>query len=138
MEGLKPGRIVYFVFDPESADQVNRRRTTGAAIRDRMATSVQSQGPGGAVFAWPAGAQAHIGNVVMAAEVCPAMVLRVIDGGTCNLRVFLDGNDDFWATSVEFDAGHEARDHRLGTWHWMFEGQQTRYQPDRTEATAKA
>ena len=137
MEGLKPGRIVYFVFDPDSAEQVNRRRTSGEAIRDRMATSVPSQGPGGAVFAWPAGAQAHIGNKVGPADVCPAMVLRVWGkDGTCNLRVFLDGNDDFWATSVVFDPGNEHGEHKLRSWHWMFEGQQARYKPDRVEASA--
>ena len=130
MEGLKPGRIVYFVFDPESATQVNRRRTDGQSIRDRMTADPPT---------WPAGAQAHIGNVVGPADVYPAMVLRVFtDDGTCNLRVFLDGNDDFWATSVLFDAGNEHGEHRLRTWHWMFDGQAGRYKPDRVESPVSA
>ena len=75
----------------------------------------------------------HIGNSVNVGEVLPAMVTRVFgDQGICNLKVMLDGSDTFWATSVE----HDQDTKRPSTWHWMFEGQQTRYRPDRTEAEA--
>ena len=115
MEGLVPGRIVYYVFSEATAEEVNRRRTTALSISERIK-----------VLAWPLGAQAHIGNHVNAGDICPAMVTKVwTDGGNCNLRVTLDGSDDYWTTSVFFDAfkgGH--------TWHWMFNGQDKRYTPD--------
>lgn len=115
MDGLKPGRIVYFVFDEQSVAEVMRRRTTGKSISDRMKETP---------VAWPVGAQAHIGNNVAVGDVYPAMVVRVWDqsSGNANLKVMLDGSDDYWATSVVFDADKAAR-----TWHWMFEGQSNRY-----------
>jgi hypothetical protein len=113
-DGLKPGRIVYFVFDETTADAVNRRRTTGASILQRED--------------WPMGAQAHIGNPVLAGDICPAMVVKVWPGDSINLKVMLDGSDTYWATSVTFSDTKQPR-----TWHWMFEGQNTRYQPDRAE-----
>ena len=122
MEGLKPGRIVYFVFDEQSASEVNQRRTTVASIAERITQQVvtleQSTVP-----QWPLGAQAHIGNEVRAGDICPAMVLKVWgESGCSNLKVMLDGSDDFWATSVNYDEAKTPR-----TWHWMFEGQSTRY-----------
>ena len=119
MEGLKPGRIVYFVMGESHAAEVMRRRTNAISIAERIK-----------VLAWPVGAQAHVGNDVKAGDVYPAMVLRVWsdDSGCSNLKVMLDGSDEFWATSVSFDA-----EKAPGTWHWMFDGQQARYRPDRTE-----
>lgn len=54
------------------------------------------------------------GNFVHEGDVYPAMVVRVFDGstnGTCNLKVFLDGEDVHWATSAR--EGDEP-----GTWAW--------------------
>ena len=118
MEGLKPGRIVYFVFSEQHAAEVMRRRTNSASIADRLKDGV-----------WPAGAQAHIGNEVNAGEIYPAMVLRVWsdESGCSNLKVMLDGSDEYWATSISYDASKKP-----GTWHWMFEGQAGRY--DATKA----
>ena len=128
MDGLKPGRIVNFVFDEQSAQEVNRRRTTGASIAERMKYGDDPQ-----LKAWPAGAQAHIGNDVSPRAVYPAMVVRVwSDDGLINCKVFLDGSDDYWATSVR----HDQTQKTARSWHWMFEGQQTRYRPDRTEAAS--
>jgi hypothetical protein len=121
MEGLKPGRLVYYVFSHQTADEVNRRRTTGVSIAERIKETT-----------WPEGVQAHIGNPVAAGDIYPAMVVRVFDEAalsrSINLKVMLDGSDDYWATSVPYD---EAK--RPATWHWIFEGQNTRYQPDRVE-----
>lgn len=114
MEGLKPGRIVYFVFDEQSALEVMRRRTTGGSIAQRMKADPPQ---------WPAGAQAHIGNDVEAGDICPAMVVKVwTEYGTCNLKVFIDGADEYWAPSIAYDPAKALR-----TWHWMFEGQAGRY-----------
>ncbi len=121
-DGLKPGRIVYFVFDEQSAQEVMRRRTDGASIAARMKQSPPT---------WPAGAMAHIGNPVKAGAVCPAMVVATWGGTSINLKVMLDGADDYWATSVEFSEEKKPR-----SWHWLFEGQATRYKPDRVEKEA--
>lgn len=127
MDGLQPGRIVYYVLSAQDAVEINRRRTTAQSIGERIArhvTTVENT----SVPQWPLGAQAHIGNVVSAGDILPAMVLKVWgqESGGSNLKVMLDGTDTFWATSRNF-----AADKVEGTWHWMFEGQATRYQPDR-------
>ena len=120
MEGLKPGRIVYFVFDEPAELTVNggySDANSSAGIDLMMSKS---------------GAQIHVGNRVRTGDICPAMVTAVFgEPGICNLKVMLGGSDTYWATSVEF-----REDHRPNSWHWMFEGQRTRYQPDRTEVTA--
>ncbi len=128
MDGLVAGRIVYFVFDAQSAQEVMRRRTTSASIADRIKQQVITL-EHGTVPQWPLGAQAHIGNDVQAGDICPAMVVSVLDvtAGAVNLKVLLDGTDDYWATSVSYDATKAPR-----SWHWMFDGQQKRYTPDRT------
>ena len=111
MDGLKPGRIVYFVFDDQRAAEVMRRRTNGISIAERIK-----------VNAWPIGAQAHLGNDVKTGDIVPAMVLRVWeDSGCSNLKVMLDGSDEYWATSIGYDEKKTP-----GTWHWMFAGQNTR------------
>lgn len=104
MDGLKPGRIVYYVFSEQAAKEVMRRRTTGASIAQRIHDSQ-----------WPMGAQAHIGSEVMPGDVCPAMVVRVLDDdGVTNLKVQLDGSDEYWATRVPFDPSKAG-----GTWTWI-------------------
>jgi len=116
MDGLVPGRIVYFVFDEQSAAEVMRRRTDGAAIATRM-----KQDPP----LWPAGAQAHIGNPVAEGTIAPAMVVYINgSNGNSNLKVMLDGTDVCWALSRDYDETKTP-----GTWHWMFDGQQKRYTP---------
>jgi hypothetical protein len=124
IEGLKPGRIVYFVLNEQQVAEITRRRTTGKSIADRMA--IVSMG----ITGWPAGAQAHIGNEVRGGDICPAMVLKVwsTDSGCSNLKVMLDGSDEYWATSVNFDATKAP-----GTWHWMFDGQATRYEASKPQ-----
>lgn len=114
MEGLVTGRIVYFTFDEQSAAEVMRRRTSGDAIKQQMECGQ-----------WSKGAQAHIGNPVAAGDVAPAMVVFVYgDDGLVNLKVELDGCDQYWAQSVPYDRANGPR-----TWNWMFTGQQKRYTP---------
>lgn len=112
MGNLNPtiGRIVLFTVNDVQAQVINARRTDSGSIRDRLLDEK-----------WPAGAQAHIGNKVSAGDQFPAMIVRVwpdTEGPTglplVNLRVNLDGTDDYWATSV-------AEDHQPGvpgTWCW--------------------
>jgi hypothetical protein len=109
-EFMKPsiGRIVIFKLTEELAQQINRRRTTGSSIAERIYENL-----------WPIGAQAHIGSPVNAGEEYPMIITRVWpdefgsgDAGIgVNGQVFLDGNDCLWVTSVGW--GQDA-----GQWKW--------------------
>ena len=94
------GRIVQYRLSIEDATQINRRRTTGKSIADRMKDAVSMHE---SITAWPAGAQAHIGNEVSEGDTFPMMVVRIwgdTPTSAVNGQVFLDGNDVLWATSV--------------------------------------
>lgn len=94
------GRVVLYTLHEQDAEQINRRRTTGRSIHDRIADQK-----------WPLGAQAHIGNDVKAGEQFPMIVTKVWAPGYVSGQVLLDGNDCFWATSVmEGEGGH--------SWSW--------------------
>lgn len=97
------GRIVHYRLSADDAAQINRRRTTGKSIADRMkASAVAIEGGAPPIVAWPYGAQAHIGNDVKEGDVFPMLIVRVwgpMAGSAVNGQVFLDGNDVFWATS---------------------------------------
>jgi hypothetical protein len=85
------GRIVHYRLTDQDAVEINRRRTSGSAITEQLKSG-----------AWPRGAQAHIGNQVAAGDTFPAMIVRTwgsTEGSACQLQVFLDGNDTYWATS---------------------------------------
>lgn len=76
------GRIVHYTLSDQDAVLINKRRDDSF-----VAETAHS-----------------IGNMARGGDVYPAMVVRVFEGGTeangvCNLQVFLDGNDTFWATS---------------------------------------
>lgn len=102
-EGQVPsiGRIVHYRLTADDAEQINRRRTTGAEIAARIRQEIVDQS-GGFAKAWPLGAQAHIGNEVAEGDVFPMLVVKVWGStptSAVNGQVFLDGNDVFWATS---------------------------------------
>lgn len=97
------GRIVHYRLSEDDAAQINRRRTTGKSIADRM-KMVGSDG----ITGWPAGAQAHIGNSVAEGDTFPMLIVRCwgTTATSCvNGQVFLDGNDALWATSVSVGEG---------------------------------
>ena len=97
------GRIVHYRLTEQQAAEINRRRTTGQSIAERIK-----------VVAWPLGAQAHIGNTVAAGDTFPGMIVRTWGSDPTSpvqLQVFLDGNDVLWATSVCAGDGP-------GTWCW--------------------
>lgn len=96
------GRTVHYTLSEEDAKQINRRRTNGGHIAERMKTEPPQ---------WPAGAQAHIGNDVEAGQVYPAVAVRVWSAGYANFQVSLDGNDTYWATS-------RTEGTQPGTWAW--------------------
>lgn len=98
------GRLVHYVLSEEDAFKINGRRISCAAIQDRILEDK-----------WSIGAQAHIGNLVTAGDVLPAMVVRVLPCEQANLQVFLDGNDVLWATTrAEAAPGRT----EPGRWHW--------------------
>lgn len=99
---MKPtiGRIVILKLSDQQAVEINRRRTTGGAILDRIKLGQ-----------WPLGAQAHIGNEVHAGDEFPMVVVRVWSESCVNGQVLLDGNDTYWATSV-------SQGDQNGMWHW--------------------
>ena len=97
------GRIVHYRLTDQDAVEINRRRTTGTDIAERIKHEE-----------WPIGAQAHIGNHVTPGDTFPAMIVRTWDsteGSACQLQVFLDGNDTYWATSRS-----EGPEHLSGKW----------------------
>lgn len=111
---MKPtlGRCVIFKVTDEQAEAINRRRTTGHSIAERIKLNCNSQ------TLWPLGAQAHVGNSVSAGDEFPATVVRVWGDSpeACvNLQVFLDGNDVYWATSASEGEAN-------GMWHWPVKG----------------
>jgi hypothetical protein len=108
MPAMRPtvGRIVHFKVSAGVAEQVNRRRTNGASVGERIQAKI-----------WPLGAQAHVGNEAREGDVLPMVICRVwpeefgpgADG--VNGQVFLDGNDTFWVTSAKEGIG-------VGEWSW--------------------
>ncbi|MGH3430890.1 MAG: hypothetical protein ACRDQZ_25530 [Mycobacteriales bacterium] len=102
------GRIVIMRMSGKQAAEINRRRTTGASIAERIAKN----NPVAAM--WPLGAQAHIGSEVYAGDEFPMVIVKldaVAILNRVNGQVLLDGNDVYWATSV-------AEGTEDGTWHW--------------------
>lgn len=93
------GRIVHYVLTELDAYQINRRRTDGDSIKDRMARD-----------AWPEGAQAHIGTDTEAGDHVAAIVTWT-NGEAASLQCFLDGNDVFYV-KAKLEGAEQ------GTWHW--------------------
>lgn len=88
------GRIVHYRLSKEDVEQINRRRTNGSSIAQRMKSSPPE---------WPAGVQAHIGNEAREGDIFPMMITKIwgeFPDSAVNGQVFLDGNDILWATSV--------------------------------------
>lgn len=82
------GRIVHYTLSEYDAEQVDRQQP--AVVDGRQ-----------------------VRNSVKAGDVLPALIVRVFDPSTilANLRVFLDGEGEYWVTSR-----HEGD--REGQWSW--------------------
>jgi len=92
------GRIVHYRLSEDDAKQINRRRTTGASIAARLTYGDDPQ-----LKAWPAGAQAHIGNEAHEGDTYPMLITRVWGPNAeaaVNGQCFLDGNDVLWVISA--------------------------------------
>lgn len=105
---MKPtiGRTVLYKIAAGDAEQINRRRADfGEFGRRHAAAPVEAGNPG------RSGHIGHFGNAVTEGDEYPAVVVRTFLGTTVNLKVHLDGNDDYWATSRS--EGDEP-----GNWSW--------------------
>ncbi len=86
-----PGRIVLYTLGENDADVINKSRKDFNAHRrgeDYRDT----------------GYVAHVGNDAHAGDICPAVIVRVFGDSPAettvvNLKVLLDGDDTYWATS---------------------------------------
>lgn len=96
------GTIVHYMLSESDATKINRRRTDGTSIRDRIPLG-----------RWPLGAQAHIGETVHAGNKVAAVVVAVAKNGktSINLQCLLDGSDVFYVKSAEHG-------NIEGTWCW--------------------
>lgn len=114
---MKPwlGDMVVYRLTRSDAEKINRRRTDGDSIADRIKRKVHVQGARvgdeGYQPYWPVGAQAHIGAPVEEGQSFPMMVVKTNGTSTVNGQVFLDGNDVYWVQIV--DNGPKP-----GQWYW--------------------
>ena len=87
------GEMVVYKIGEQDVDAINRRREHYKASRGRGIE----------------GFIAHVGNPVQAGDEFPMLITRVwgpdIEVAYVNGQVFLDGNDVFWATSVNHGFG---------------------------------
>lgn len=112
---MKPtiGRIVVYTLSEEDAQQINRRRTTGKDISDRIKEDK-----------WPLGAQAHIGERVYGdgKDVLPLIITRVkfsnpdTPDDCVSGKVLLNGSDFLFVEGVRM-LGIEGTP-ETGCWHW--------------------
>ena len=63
------------------------------------------------------------GNAPTLGDIVPAMVVKVWSDTCVNLKLFLDGPENAWVTSVVYSETNAP-----ATWHWMYNGQSTRGQ----------
>jgi hypothetical protein len=91
------GRIVIYTVTEEDAVKINTRRRHFVAFNENHRTTglghfVQEGQPG------KTGHMAHVGSTVYPGDEYPAMITRVWDDGEVNLKVELDGTDNFWVS----------------------------------------
>lgn len=101
MDGLTVGRVVHYVLTKSDAEQIEEQHKAGNS------TPHNERIPG---------LQYAAGNSVSAGDHCAMMIVKVWNptNGLINGKVFLDGLDDFWATSRSYDENKTP-----GSWHWI-------------------
>src|SRR5262249_4154899 len=96
------GRIVWYVLAADDAKKINKRRSDAFLHTEHHQNN-------------PTGVMVHTGNEAKEGAIYPAMIVETWGDkpDSCvNLKVELDGNDSFWATSRQVGEGP-------GTYHWM-------------------
>lgn len=93
---MSVGQMVLYTLNEHDAAAINTLRRKHE--RYRRGQSVPSDEDG--TPATP-GWQAHVGNEARSGDEYPALIVREFTPGSSvvNLKVFLDGNDSYWATS---------------------------------------
>ena len=93
----EPGDLVLYQLDESDVPKINAWRANFRAFNASYAGHKHPHRPGqpGAT-----GHVAHTGQDAVPGDVLPAMVITVPAAPRVNLKVFLDGNDFYWATSV--------------------------------------
>ena len=95
------GRIVHYRLSLHDADAINRRREHAQEnyrFHERNKTGVQI----------------HVGNRVKKGETVAMTITAVWEGDKVNGKAHLDGSDDLWVTSAQYDPKGKA----AGTWSW--------------------
>lgn len=98
------GRVVLYCLSRTDVSEINRRRRD-ASSKFHMHEWQRN------------GTQLHVGNEVSEGDIVPAIVIRPWGNtpeSACNLKVLLDGNDDYWATSRTASG-----EPKPGYFHWM-------------------
>ena len=115
-----PGRIVHYRLSASDCEAINKRRADFEHSRRQFSDEPLEFTEGGALLPPrvrrpdDTGFQGHVGNEAREGDYYPAVVVRVFGeypDSPVNLKVLLDGNDDFWATSRYEGEGP-------GTWTW--------------------
>ncbi len=91
------GRVVHYTLAEHDAKHINQRR-------DHFTVHARSGEP----HENPKGYVAHVGNRVQEGDTFPATIVRTWgdeEHSAVNLKVHLDGSDDYWATSVTHGDG---------------------------------
>ena len=94
---MNTGAIVLYQLDGHDAAKINAWRGNFRAFNAAYAGHKHPHKPG---QAGATGHVAHTGLDAAAGDVCAAVVVAVHTPPAVNLKVLLDGNDDYWATSV--------------------------------------
>lgn len=92
------GRIVHYTLSEQDAAAINKRRADAKNLNAAGVTLASQE----------LGAQVHFGNSVNAGDVYPLVITRVWGDrpdSAVNGQVLLDGNDTYWATSVNLGEG---------------------------------
>lgn len=91
MNTLAIGRIVLYTLTAIDAELINKRRNDAT-----INLHIHRANGNGVVI--------HYGNTVKTGDVLPMIIIRINAPGlpfeSVNGKVFLDGNDDFWVTSI--------------------------------------
>lgn len=110
------GTTVLYVLSASDVGAINRRRTTGESIANRLGRNPPQ---------WPEGAQAHVGDLVREGDTLPMIVTRETAEGTMiSGQVFLNGTDTYWVAACELVSDHPPAGGQataLGDQSWMFE-----------------
>lgn len=109
------GRIVHYQLTQGDVDAIHHQRR----LREQLITAAAAVSPTDSALrkatSWQFG---FSGNACSEGDIYPAMIVRIWPGSTTvQLRVLLDGGDDYWATSRSHSSHEDGRP-EFGRWSW--------------------